>query len=178
MDALSKAVPEKVIAQGFDTTLSCCMTEKKDAAFNIYLEIFGGGFGAGKNNDGCSAVDGLLSNCSNIPIEAMEHDYTFFRVLDYSLRLNSGGDGRNRGGMGFQRKYKILSENITFATYGDRFKIAPRGILGGSDGAKAETFVERDGEIIKLRSKQTFTLQKDDVLVIRTGGGGGYGVTL
>ena len=175
MDALSKAVPERVIAQGFDTTLSCCMTEKKDEGFNIYLEIFGGGFGAGKSNDGCDAVDCLLSNCSNIPIESMENDYTFFRVEDYSLRLGSGGKGAHKGGMGFQRKYKILKDNIIFATYADKFKIAPQGLFGGLEGSKAETYVEREGKKIRLDSKQTFTLQTNDTLVIKTGGGGGYG---
>ncbi|MBT6306144.1 MAG: hypothetical protein HOJ18_07995, partial [Rhodospirillaceae bacterium] len=86
-----------------------------------------------------------------------------------------GGDGRNRGGMGFQRIYKILEEDVTFATYGDRFKIAPQGLKGGFPGAKAETFVERGGQKISLESKQHFSLLEGDRLVIRTGGGGGYG---
>ena len=105
----------------------------------------------------------------------MESDYPFFRVEDYSLRSTSGGDGRNRGGMGFQRIYKILKEDVTFATYGDRFKIAPEGIKGGFPGAKAETFVERGGQKIQLESKQHFSLLEGDRLVVRTGGGGGYG---
>ena len=175
MDALSKAVPDKVISQGFDTTLSCCMTEKNDKGFNIYLEIFGGGFGAGNNNNGCDGVDCLLSNCSNIPIEAMEIDHPFFRVEDYSLRKDSGGKGRKIGGMGFQRKYIILNDNIIFATYGDRFKIPPKGLFGGSEGSKAETYVDRNGKKIFLASKQSIKLKKNDVLVIKTGGGAGYG---
>jgi N-methylhydantoinase B len=77
--------------------------------------------------------------------------------------------------MGFQRIYRVLAENVTFATYGDRFRIAPEGVFGGSPGAKAETFVERGGQKIPLASKQQFTLQPDDRLVVRTGGGGGFG---
>jgi len=175
MGALSQAVPERVIAPGFDTTSVSCLSHRKETGYNIYLEIFGGGFGAGPNNDGCDAVDSMLSNCSNIPIESMESDYPFFRVEDYSLRSTSGGDGKNRGGMGFQRIYKILEEDVTFATYGDRFKIAPEGIEGGFPGAKAETFVERGGQKIQLESKQHFSLLEGDRLVVRTGGGGGYG---
>ena len=106
----------------------------------------------------------------------MESDYPFFRVEDYSLRCSSGGNGKFRGGMGFQKIYKILSDNVTFATYGDRFRIAPEGVLGGGPGAQAETFVERGNQIIQLESKQQFILQKGDRLVVRTGGGGGYGV--
>ncbi|MBH67851.1 MAG: methylhydantoinase [Rhodospirillaceae bacterium] len=175
MNALAKAVPDRVIAQGFDTTSVACLTQKKPDGYNIYLEIFGGGFGAGPDNDGCDAVDSMLSNCANIPIEAMESDYSFFMVEDYSLRSDSGGCGKNRGGMGFQRIYKILSDGVTFATYGDRFRIAPDGLLGGHPGAKAETFVKRGAQTIALQSKQQFSLLAGDRLVVRTGGGGGYG---
>ena len=176
MKALGEAVPERVIAPGFDTTSVCCLSHKLADGYNIYLEIFGGGFGAGPNYDGCDAVDSMLSNCSNIPIESMESDYPFFRVEDYSLRSSSGGNGKFRGGMGFQKTYKILSDNVTFATYGDRFRIAPEGVLGGGAGAQAETFVERGGQVIQLESKQQFVLHKGDRLVVRTGGGGGYGL--
>ena len=124
MKALGEAVPGRVIAPGFDTTSVCCLSHKSADGYNIYLEIFGGGFGAGPNYDGCDAVDSMLSNCSNIPIESMESDYPFFRVEDYSLRSSSGGNGKFRGGMGFQKTYKILSDNVTFATYGDRFRMA------------------------------------------------------
>jgi len=175
MKALGEAVPERVIAPGFDTTSVCCLSHKSADGYNIYLEIFGGGFGAGPNYDGCDAVDSMLSNCSNIPIESMESDYPFFRVEDYSLRSSSGGNGKFRGGMGFQKTYRILSGNVTFATYGDRFRIAPDGVLGGGNGAQAETFVERGGQVIQLESKQQFVLHEGDRLVVRTGGGGGYG---
>lgn len=175
MNALAKAVPDRVIAPGFDTTTVSCLSHRGETGYNIYLEIFGGGFGAGPGNDGCDAVDSMLSNCSNIPIEAMESDYPFFRVDDYSLRSSSGGAGRQRGGMGFQRIYRVLEDDVTFATYGDRFRIAPEGVFGGSPGAKAETFVERGGQKIPLASKQQFPLMAGDRLVVRTGGGGGYG---
>jgi len=176
MKALGEAVPRRVIAPGFDTTSVCCLSHKSADGYNIYLEIFGGGFGAGPNYDGCDAVDSMLSNCSNIPIESMESDYPFFRVEDYSLRSSSGGNGKFRGGMGFQKTYKILSDDVTFATYGDRFRIAPEGVLGGGAGAQAETFVERGGQVIQLESKQQFVLHEGDILVVRTGGGGGYGL--
>jgi N-methylhydantoinase B len=175
MNALAKAVPDRVIAPGFDTTSVSCLSHRGETGYNIYLEIFGGGFGAGPANDGCDAVDSMLSNCSNIPIEAMESDYPFFRVEDYSLRSSSGGAGRQRGGMGFQRIYRVLEEDVTFATYGDRFRIAPEGLFGGSPGAKAESFVERGGQKIPLASKQQFPLMPGDRLVVRTGGGGGFG---
>ena len=175
MNALAGAVPDRVIAPGFDTTTVSCLSHRNETGYNIYLEIFGGGYGAGPGNDGCDAVDSMLSNCSNIPIEAMESDYPFFRVEDYSLRSASGGAGRQRGGMGFQRIYRILESDVTFATYGDRFRIGAEGLFGGGPGATAETCVLRGGQKIPLRSKQQFPLRRGDRLVVRTGGGGGYG---
>jgi N-methylhydantoinase B len=178
MMALSKVVPEKVIAPGYDTTTAACLSEFRDGKYNIYLEIFGGGYGGGVASDGCDGVDCALSNCSNIPMEAMELDYGFFRVENYALIPNSGGKGKHRGGLGFEKSYRILEDGITFATYGDRFRIAPEGVFGGGPGRHAENLIERDGETIRVGSKAGVELKKGDLLIMRTGGGGGYGHTM
>ena len=175
MMALSQVVPEKVIAPGYDTTTAACLSEFRDGKYNIYLEIFGGGYGGGAASDGCDGVDCALSNCSNIPMEAMELDYRFFRVENYALIPDSGGKGKHRGGLGFEKSYRILEDGVTFATYGDRFRIAPEGVFGGGPGRHAENLIERDGEIIRVGSKAGVELKKGDLLIMRTGGGGGYG---
>jgi len=175
MKALAKAVPERVIACGYDTTFACCLSRLGPRGYNIYLEIFGGGYGAGAANDGCDGVDSPLSNCGNIPIEAQDMAYDFFRVRDYSLVPDSGGAGQHRGGLGFQRIYDILDDEVVFATYGDRVLLAPEGLFGGAAGARAAAWIERDGARIELTSKGSFTLRKGDRLVVQTGGGAGYG---
>jgi len=178
MMALSQVVPEKVIAPGYDTTTAACLSEFRDGKYNIYLEIFGGGYGGGAAIDGCDGVDCALSNCSNIPMEAMELDYGFFRVENYALIPDSGGKGKHRGGLGFEKSYRILEDGITFATYGDRFRIAPEGVFGGGPGRHAENLINRDGETIRVGSKAGVELKKGDLLIMRTGGGGGYGDAL
>lgn len=175
MKALASVAPDKVIAEGFDTTTSICLSQLSADGYNIYLEILGGGYGAGSNNDGCDGVDCPLSNCANIPLEAIEMDYPFLRVETYQLRDGTAGDGRTKGGMGLERAYRILAENVQFSTYCDRFKIGARGLFGGADGAPAESMIERGDETIKLASKVGVLLQQGDLLIIRTGGGGGYG---
>ena len=175
MAALSKVVPERVIAPGYDTTTAACLSEFRDGRYNIYLEIFGGGYGGGAHSDGCDGVDCALSNCSNIPLEAMELDYGFFRVENYALIPDSGGKGRHRGGLGFEKSYRILEDGVAFATYGDRFRIAAEGVFGGGPGRHAENLIERDGETISVGSKAGVVLKKGDLLIMRTGGGGGYG---
>ena len=108
--ALAKAVPDKIIAAGFDTTHSICMSRLMDGKYSIYLEVFGGGYGAGPVSDGSDGVDGPLSNCSNIPVESLDQQYEFFRVTEYALRPDSGGQGRHRGGLGLRRKFEILDD--------------------------------------------------------------------
>jgi len=175
MNALAQAVPDKIVATGFDTTAAVCLSHLGDGGYNIYLEIFGGGNGAGRENDGCDGVDSPLSNCANIPMEAMEMDYDFFRVEDYSLIPDSGGAGARRGGLAFQRIYHILKDGVKLATYGDRFVCAAPGAFGGEDGSKSEIYVIRNGERVALNSKQSFSMKAGDRLIYRTGGGGGYG---
>ena len=175
MKALAQAVPDKVIAAGFDSTEVVCLSHLGDDGYRIYLEIFGGGYGASARADGCDAVDSPLSNCGNVPVEATDMEYDFFRISDYSLRDDSGGAGKYRGGLGFCREYEILKDGVTFATYSDRFRVPPEGLFGGDVGALAATHVIRDGETIPLSSKQSFELRRGDRLVMLTGGGAGYG---
>ena len=91
------------------------------------------------------------------------------------MRAESGGAGRHRGGMGFCRRYLITQDNVTLATYGDRFVFAPPGIFGGQPGDRAASHVLRKGRRITIGSKQSFALEKDDVLVMPPGGGAAYG---
>ncbi len=176
MKALTVAAPERVIAPGFDTTHTVCLSSFDDNAYRIYLEIFGGGYGAGPGVDGCDGVDAPLSNCSNIPIEALDLEYSFFRVTEYSLRENSAGRGQWRGGLGLRRRYKILSDDVSLAHYSDRYQIAPQGALGGAPGVRARTTIVRsDGTREALSSKAMATLRAGDELLSETGGGAGYG---
>ncbi len=175
MKALSKAAPAKAIAAGFDTTEPCCLTHFGEHGYSIYLEIFGGGYGAGATDDGCDAVDSPLSNCGNIPVEAMDMEHDFFRVLEYSVVPDSGGRGKYRGGLGLRRVYEVLKDNVTFATYSDRFRIGPEGLFGGESGKPASTQVIREGKVIELSSKLSFALERGDRLIMTTGGGAGYG---
>ena len=175
MKALAQVVPEKVIACGFDTTSVFALSHLSPQGYRVYVEVFGGGYGAGARNDGCDGVDSPLSNCSNTPVEALDMEYDYFRVVDYGLVPDSAGAGRHRGGLGFTRAYEMLKDDVTFALYADRFRIAPAGLFGGRDGMMGRCELTRQGEIIPLKSKDAMTLRKGDVLAIHVGGGAGYG---
>ena len=108
MKALAQALPDKVIATGFDCTTAFCLSHLGEKGYSVYLEIFGGGYGASKDADGCDAVDSPLSNCSNAPVESLDIDYDFFRIVGYELAPDSFGLGARRGGAGFIRRCEIL----------------------------------------------------------------------
>src|SRR3954471_10898332 len=85
MKALAHVVPAQVMAAGFDTTTVGCLSYLGEHGYRVYLEVFGGGWGASAETDGCDAVDGPLSNCSNTPVEALDMEFDFFRVVEYRL---------------------------------------------------------------------------------------------
>ena len=175
MKALAQAVPEKVIATGFDTTTGPYLSRRSEAGYKVYHEVIGGGYGASARADGCSGVDGPLGNCSNVPVESLDMYFDFFRVREYSLIPDSGGGGEFRGGLGIRRRYEILADEVQYAQYGDRFRFRPDGLFGGEPGAAASCNIERDGEITELPCKESAWLRSGDVLTVSTGGGGGYG---
>jgi N-methylhydantoinase B len=173
--ALGQAVPERIAACGFDTTVATCLSKLDQGRYRVYLEIHNGGWGGSPQYDGCDAVAGPLSNCTNVPIEALDMDFDFFRVEGYGLLADTGGKGRHRGGLGFYRSYRVLKDGVKFAIYADRFRIPPSGLAGGEDGTTGSCEIHRGDERIPVRSKDSVKLQKGDLLVLKTGGGGGYG---
>jgi N-methylhydantoinase B len=176
MKALAQAVPDKVVACGFDTTTVGVLSHlDKESGWSVYQEIFGGGYGAAADTDGCDAVDNPLANCANTPVEALDQDFPFFRVLEYSLRPDSCGRGKCRGGLGFLRRYEILKDGVRLSFFSDRFRRSADGLFGGEPGATGYLQVARGGKTFDLKSKATFDLLKGDIVTLALGGGGGYG---
>ena len=175
LKALGASTPERAVATGFDSTTSFCLTQLKEGRYRVFIELRDGGYGASSENDGCDAVAGPLSNCTNVPVEAADADYPFFRIEEYRLLPGTGGQGRHRGGNGSMRRYRILEEGVRLAIYCDRFRVAAEGQAGGEPGALAGCRVMRGDTVIAVRSKDDLVLQAGDVIEMWTGGGGGHG---
>ena len=78
-----------------------------DAPF-AYYETIAGGMGARPSKDGVSAVHTHMTNSWNTPVEVFEQTYPV-RMRRYSVRRNSGGAGRYRGGDGIIREIEFLT---------------------------------------------------------------------
>jgi N-methylhydantoinase B len=135
----------------------------------VYYETIGGGQGACPDADGPSGVHVAMSNTLNTPVEALELEFPL-RMIEYSLRRGSGGDGRFRGGDGVVRELEALAP-LSYSLITERRRHSPPGADGGGDGATGRNLL--DGE--ELPAKAIGKLQTGQTLRIETPGGGGYG---
>jgi N-methylhydantoinase B len=175
MDALSKALPDRVCATGFNSSVCLALSHSTQGRYDIFVEVLSGGWGARSDRDGLDALPFPLSNCANTPTEFVENRFPFLRIKTYGLVPGSAGIGRFRGGLGEVKEYEILADNVVFTVFTDRFIHPAAGLFGGGPGARGHMEIDRKGEIIRLASKTGVLLQCGDVLRIVGGGGGGYG---
>jgi N-methylhydantoinase B len=140
-----------------------------------YYETLGGGSGGGPHRAGASGIHCHMSNTRNTPVEALEYHYPL-RVLEYSLRDGSGGDGRHRGGLGVCREIELLAPaRVTLLT--DRRSTAPYGLAGGSDGTPGRNLVRIGGSWRTADARCSLSLPAGARVRIETPGGGGWGPT-
>jgi len=174
--ALSKAIPQKVCAAGQGTMNNVCVGGIDASGKQwVFYETIGGGYGGRYGLDGVDGVQVHMTNTMNTPIEAIEAAYPIL-FLRYELRKDSCGAGKWRGGCGIIRSWKLLGERASLSLMAERQKIAPWGLFGGRQGATGKALIIRsDGRKLELSSKCTVTMEKGDIFVILTPGGGGYG---
>jgi N-methylhydantoinase B len=109
-----------------------------------------------------------------IPLELQESMYPY-RIAEFSLRRDSGGAGKFRGGLGFRKRYQILGACDLQAMF-DRVKYPPWGVHGGKAGKSGQiTVVKKSGETELVYKSKAYPLEPGDAIIVETGGGGGYG---
>ena len=106
----------------------------------VYYETIGGGQGACADADGPSAVHVAMSNTLNTPVEALELEFPL-RVVRYSVRRGSGGDGEHRGGDGVIRELEALSD-LRYSLITERRRYAPPGAAGGGHGDRGRNLLD------------------------------------
>jgi 5-oxoprolinase (ATP-hydrolysing) len=139
-----------------------------------YYETISGGSGAGDGFNGTSVVQCHMTNSRLTDPEVLEFRYPV-RVDAHSVLLGTGGQGKWHGGNGADRRIRFL-EPLTAAILGNNRKNQPHGMAGGSPGASAKNWLERaDGSREDFGHICEVSVGKDDVFVIQTPGGGGFG---
>ena len=177
LKAFAQILPEKVCAacQGTMNNIAVGGMNPENRKHWTFYETIAGGFGGRRGIDGVDAIHTHMTNTMNTPIEAIETVYPI-RFLKYELRENSGGAGKWRGGVGLERSWMLLASSATLSVLAERTKMSPWGLYGGKKGAKGAYYVIKpNGKRMKLKSKCTVKVEKGDIFVVKTPGGGGYG---
>ncbi len=174
--ALAPVLPDRITAGGPATSgLTLFSGKKEDGSTFILYEVHGGGAGAASHRDGSNATRVHMSNVMNTPVEVLEAEYPM-RVESYSLRDNSGGAGRKKGGLGIRRSYRMLAKESRLTTMMERHEIPPWGAFGGEPGKTFRvTLNPGEPDERPIRGKESLHLKTNDLVLVESSGGGGYG---
>lgn len=175
--ALAPAMPEDVVAGQPADAMNIMFTGPNPRTGERFVcgESTAVGWGARAGSDGTDALANYgAGDLKNFPVEVIESLYPL-RIHRYALREGSGGDGEYRGGLGLVREYETLSDGVTVSLWFERTRTPGWGLFGGEAGAPASVEVETpDGsqEVLKVNR---LPVPAGSRVVVRTGGGGGYG---
>tara|TARA_B100000470_G_scaffold51932_1_gene38975 strand:- start:28 stop:3654 length:3627 start_codon:yes stop_codon:yes gene_type:complete len=137
-------------------------------------ETICGGSGASINQPGCSAVHTHMTNSKLTDPEVLEWRFPV-QLESFSIRKNSGGKGLNMGGDGVDRRMRFL-EPMTVNLIAGHRKIPPYGLSGGESGALGENYViHSDESVTRLGTKGQVEVGENDLFILKTPGGGGFG---
>lgn len=145
----------------------------------LIVEPSVGGWGGGAGQDGASGQFCIADGETyNVPVEIAETRYGVL-LDEYSLRKDGDGAGAGEyiGGKGVIRAYRAMSDGQAATITFGRNKYAPWGMKGGHDGSKNEFYVHKaNGEVDgPYGVYPRYQLQKNDVVRLVTGTGGGHG---
>ncbi len=97
------------------------------------------------------------------------------RLVRFSVKTGSGGEGLYRGGDGVRREIEFL-ESAQLSILSQHRVFGPFGMEGGGPGSPGRQWVVRStGAIEALPSIAAADLEPGDRIVIETPGGGGWG---
>ncbi len=182
MGALSRALPDAIAGDVKGTANHCYVggLNPTTHAHFIFYEYPAGGTGGYREADGSSAFrsfdEGDFSSIQ--PVESIENELPIV-IERTELRIDSGGAGTSRGGLGIERDVRVATDRATYSVLSDRCVIPPYGVHGGGAGAP-NSFTYRRGrdeyQPGKVPGKATgCQLVRGDVVLMRSAGGGGFG---
>jgi N-methylhydantoinase B len=172
LKALYQVMPERVIAEGAGAVWTMQIQGKRadGEPFTSSMFNYSGGMGARATKPGPSATC-YPTGVAAVPIEILEAVMPI--VFDRKeLRAGSGGTGASPGGDGQIIQFRMLTKDPWLLNaVPSRLDEGPEGLGGGGPGAPGRFLVS--GKPVHAARK--LTLEPDDVVLLETPGGGGYG---
>ena len=176
LKAMGPAAPKQVAGGHYGTFGGHTFYGRHPVTGDLYqnLGTTAGGWGATAGHDGPGPYKTMShGDTPDVPAEVQEALYPI-RLDQVALRVDSGGPGQWRGGLGVDKAYTILAASSARTSI-DRNQCPPWGVAGGGDGAPSRTTIQRDGEAEREFLKGFSELVPGDRARVQTGGGGGYG---
>ncbi len=175
--ALENALAQRVTGGHFGTHSGVRFYGRRsDGSFFDTHDSGHGGWGACATHDGAGPFRTMAHGDTRIiPLELQE-SLMPFRIEEFSLREDSAGAGKFRGGLGFRKKYRILAP-CKLGTNLDRTRCPPWGVQGGKEAKPGRFTVVKTAtnkEVIADKEDE-YRLEAGDIVCVETGGGGGYG---
>jgi N-methylhydantoinase B len=181
LGALAQIIPEKIsgdlCGSSFPNAVGGWNPRRRRQY--VYYESPAGGNGGLVDADGSSCFANV--DFGNLPTihnaESIENEMPLV-IESCEMRVDGGGEGRFRGGVGMIRKLRILGDEASYSVLSDRAVIPPWGVLGAGSGKPYHLSIERDGTQIDFDTPGKVTgypVRKDDRVIMRSSGGGGYG---
>ncbi|WP_410600666.1 hydantoinase B/oxoprolinase family protein [Amycolatopsis sp. lyj-90] len=170
--ALHEALPGNALAHSADALWMTIWRGADAGGGEFMLNVFQtGGIGARSTKDGLSTT-GFPSGLRSTPTEVIE-TMALLVQRERVLRVDSGGAGRRRGGLG-QRTSMAARGEISWSVNGniDRVRRPASGVDSGHEGAVGRFKLSGGAD---LPSKSRVNLRPDDVVDVILPGGGGYG---
>ena len=179
--ALAPSCPERAMA-GWGRRFRIALEGKDPRTRRRFLwHLFQArpGGGASSAGDGWP-VAGEWHSAGGLKLGSIEVTEVRFPLFfeEHEFRPGSGGAGKFRGGDGAMLRLTVETEEPCLAnTAGEGVRHGARGILGGADGAPHDYRLEISGTSPRpLGTKETgIVIPPGSRLVIRSGGGGGWG---
>jgi N-methylhydantoinase B len=171
---LAKAVDGKMPADQETIRYTGVYGDDLDGEPYLMREVLGGGSGGRYYADGEDTIH-VVPDSRNLPTEFTESRFPFI-VERLGLAIDSGGAGRYRGGLGYEKQIRMLKD-ANFMSIADRSILACWGLKGGRAGASFSVTIDAGGpnerEIDALADAAP--VQAGEIIRIRTTGGGGWG---
>jgi N-methylhydantoinase B len=179
--ALAQVVPDLVAGDLFRTSFHNLVggVHPRTGREFVHYEWASGGNGAFAEDDGPSAMASIDWGDLNTvqPTEVLETRFPL-RVESSALATDSGGDGRQRGGLSMRRELRLTAPEAAYSVLADGAVLGAFGVLGGGSGVPVASHVVRKGRDLTFPTPgkvSGFRMVEGDVLVLRSAGGGGYG---
>jgi N-methylhydantoinase B len=176
--AFAQIAPDRVNGCAYGTINALSLAgHRKDGRRWVMFSFFGGGHGGHPNGDGLNHGNAPISMATIPPLEILEAAYPV-AFTEWSLRADSGGAGKHRGGLGAIYEIELLEEEADLFLFGERGKYAPAGVLGGQAALRNRFTYPKDGKLTEpamVSKLHDAKLKKGERIRLETPGGGGYG---